>query len=98
MNSRSPIASTVLLLAGGGAAFAHVGTATADDDFLRPGSLLISSSNYEGWTGAVSTLIVGTPLANTDTATVAAVSDNNYVTVWNNDTVDASFGVTSPII
>ena len=26
-----------------------------------------------------------------------AVSDNNYVTVWNNDTVDGSFGVTSPI-
>ncbi len=45
----------------------------------------------------MASLTVGTPLANTNTATVPAVSDNNYVTVWNNDTVDASFGVTSPI-
>jgi hypothetical protein len=98
MNLRSSIASTVSLLAGCGAAtFAHVGTVAADDFFLQPGSLVISSSNYEGGTGAVATLQVGTPLANTNTATVAAISDNNYVTVWNNDTVDASFGVTSPI-
>jgi hypothetical protein len=28
---------------------------------------------------------------------VGAVSDNNYVTVWNNASVDGSFGITSPI-
>ena len=95
---RSSIASAVSLLVGCGAAtFAHVETAAADDSLLQPGSLVISSSNYEGWTGAVASLQVGTPLANTDTATIPAVSDNNYVTVWNNDTVDGSFGVTSPI-
>ncbi len=98
MTVRSSIARSVSLLAGCGAAvFAHVGTAAADDAFLRPGSLVISSSNYEGWTGAVASLAVGTPLANTNTATIPAVSGNNYVTVWNNDTVDGSFGVTSPI-
>jgi hypothetical protein len=98
MNFRSPIASAVSLLVGCcAAAFAYVGTAAADEDFLKPGSLVISSSNYEGWTGAVSTLKIGTPLANTNTATVPAVANNNYVTVWNNDTVDGSFGVTSPI-
>jgi hypothetical protein len=105
MNVRSSIASAVSLLVGSGAAaFVHVGTAAADDVFqqpggffLQPGSLLISSSNYEGSIGAVASLVVGTPLANTNTATIPAVSDNNYVTVWNNDTVDASFGVTSPI-
>jgi hypothetical protein len=98
MNMRSSIASTVSLLVGGAAAaFAYVGTATADDSFLQPGSLIISSSNYEGSTGAVASLQVGTPLANTNTATIPAISDNNYVTVWNNVTVDASFGVTSPI-
>jgi hypothetical protein len=100
MNVRSSIASAISLLVGSGAAaaFAHVSTAVADDSFfLRPGSLIISSSNYEGGIGAVASLVVGTPLANTNTATIAAVSDNNYVTVWNNDTVDASFGVTSPI-
>jgi hypothetical protein len=106
MNVRSSIASAISLLVGSGAAaFVHVGTAAADDFFqqrggffLQPGSLLISSSNYEGSIGAVASLVVGvTPLANTNTATIPAVSDNNYVTVWNNDTVDASFGVTSPI-
>jgi hypothetical protein len=98
MNVRSSIASTVSLLAGcGAAAFAHVGTAAADDSFLQPGALIISSSNYESSTGAVASLQVGTPLANTNTATIPAIADNNYVTVWNNDTVDASFGVTSPI-
>src|SRR5580698_10160218 len=99
MNVRSSIASAISLLVGSGAAaFVHVGTAAADDSFfLQAGSLIISSSSYEGWTGAVASLKVGTPLANTNTATVPAVSDNNYVTVWNNDTVDGSFGVTSPI-
>jgi hypothetical protein len=98
MNVRSSIASTVSLLVGcGAAAFVQVGAAAADDSVLQPGSLVISSSNYEGWIGAVASLEVGTPLANTNTATIPAVSDNNYVTVWNNDTVDASFGVTSPI-
>lgn len=98
MNVRSPIARAVSLLIGcGAAAFVQVDTAAADDSFLKPGSLIISSSNYEGWTGAVASLQVGTPLPNTNTATVPAVSDNNYVTVWNNDSVDGSFGVTSPI-
>src|ERR1700691_357047 len=98
MNVRSSIASAVSLLVGcGAAAFVYVGTAAADHSFLHSGSLVISSSNYESFTGAVASLKVGTPLANTNTATIPAVSDNNYVTVWNNDTVDASFGVTSPI-
>ena len=98
MNVRSSIAGTVSLLVGcGAAAFVHVSTAVADDSLLQPGSLIISSSNYESWTGAVASLAVGTPLANTNTATIPAVSDNNYVTVWDNDTVDGSFGVTSPI-
>src|ERR1700689_971998 len=98
MNVRSSIANAVSLLVGcGAAAFVHVGTAAADESFLQPGSLVISSSTYEGTTGAVASLAVGTPLANTNTATIPAVSNNNYVTVWNNDTVDGSFGVTSPI-
>jgi hypothetical protein len=98
MKFHAPIASAVSLIVGCGATtFAHADAAAADDFFLQPGALVISSSSYEGWTGAVSTLQVGTPLPNTNTATVPAVSDNNYVTVWNNDTVDGSFGVTSPI-
>jgi hypothetical protein len=91
------IAGAISLTVGSAAAFLNVGTAAADESFLQPGSLVISSSQYDGRTGAVASLAVGTPLANTNTATVPAVSDNNYVTVWNNDTVDGSFGVTSPI-
>ena len=71
--------------------------ALADEGFLAPHSLVISSSVYDRSQGAVASLAVGTPLPNTDTATTPAISDNNYVTVWNNDTVDGSFGVTSPI-
>ncbi|HEV2703425.1 MAG TPA: hypothetical protein VGV09_17490 [Steroidobacteraceae bacterium] len=98
MTTRSSVARTVaIILTCGASAFAYVGVAAADDSVLRPGSLVISSSVYEGGKGAVASLKVGTPLPNTNTATIAAISDNNYVTVWNNDTVDGSFGVTSPI-
>ena len=68
-----------------------------DDTFLRAGSLVISSSSYDRSQGAVASLQVGTVLPNSATATTTAVASNNYVTVWNNESVDASFGVTSPI-
>ena len=71
--------------------------AWADESFLRPGSLIISSSAYDRSQGAVASLKVGTVLPNSATATTTATSDGNYLTVWNNESVDASFGVTSPI-
>jgi hypothetical protein len=64
---------------------------------LEHDSLVISSSTYERRKGAISRLAIGTTLPNSATATTLAVAINNYVTVWNNATVDASFGVTSPI-
>jgi hypothetical protein len=64
---------------------------------LEHDSLVISSSTYDRSKGALSTLAVGTTLPNSATATTLAVAGNNYVTVWNNATVDASFGATSPI-
>ena len=66
--------------------------------FFRHGSLVISSSTYERDRGAVASLSVGSTLPNTATATTPAVASNNYVTVWNNASVDGSFGVTSPIL
>ena len=66
--------------------------------FLLPNSLLISSTPYDRTRGAVAALTVGTTLPNTNTATTAAVVGNNYVEVWNNASVDGSFGVTSPIM
>jgi hypothetical protein len=64
---------------------------------LVPGSLIVSSSTYDRTHGAIASLTVGTTLANTATATTSATTSNNYVTVWNNETADASFGVTSLI-
>src|SRR5579863_3578313 len=71
--------------------------AQADPPILIPDSLVISSSTYDRTQGAVASLTVGTPLANTNTATTPAIADNTYPNVWNNDSVDGSFGVTSPI-
>jgi hypothetical protein len=71
-----------------------------DDDrrfHLEHDSLVISSSTYDRTRGALALLAVGTTLPNTATATTKAISGNNYVTVWNNASVDGSFGATSPI-
>ncbi|HEX4193981.1 MAG TPA: hypothetical protein VHY80_12815, partial [Stellaceae bacterium] len=64
---------------------------------FEPGTLVISSTTYDRTQGAVRSLNVGTTLPGTDTATTTAVASNNYITVWNNESVDASFGVTSAI-
>ncbi len=71
--------------------------ASADQQFLKHGSLVVSSSIYDNTQGPVATLKVGSTLPNTATATTPAVADNNYVSVWANENVDASFGVTSAI-
>ena len=71
--------------------------ARADQPILLPNSLVISSSTYDRSQGALASLSVGTPIAGSATATTPAIAGNNYVDVWNNATVDGSFGVTSPI-
>jgi hypothetical protein len=71
-----------------------------DDDRrfeLEHDSLVISSSTYDRSKGALSRLAIGTTLPNSATATTSAIASNSYITVWNNETVDASFGATSPI-
>jgi len=101
-------ASAVWLLVGCGAA-AATQVALADDAFLKPNTLVISSSTYVNSQGAVANLVPGTQLPGTGLtlnsagvatatgSTVSAVTGNNYVTVWGNEVPDASFGVTSPI-
>lgn len=87
---------------------AGLAQARDDDDrrfHLMPNSLVVSSTTYDRHHGAIATLTVGTTLADTASKTTTAVSDNNYVTVWNNENGDkqagidgdASFGVTSAI-
>jgi hypothetical protein len=73
--------------------FADPSPANADQQFLKRGSLVVSSSTYDNTQGPVATLTVGTPLAGPS----KAVAGNDYVTVWNNAGADASFGVTSSI-
>jgi hypothetical protein len=69
----------------------------ADPLVIEHGSLLVSSSTYDPTQGDVASLKIGSTLPNSATATTKAISGNNYVTVWSNESVDASFGVTSPI-
>ena len=106
-NCKSARCAAVGLTLCGLASASNAGTADATasrrspDDHsqfvLEHDSLIISSSTYERNKGAVSTLAIGTTLPDSATATTLAVAGSNYVTVWNNATVDASFGVTSPI-
>jgi hypothetical protein len=88
-------ASAVSLLVGCGAA-AVTHAVLADDAFLKPNTLVISSSTYVK-AGAVTSL---DPTGQTGfqlPGPSVPASDDNYVTVWNNGSVDANFGVTSPI-
>ena len=71
--------------------------ASADQQFLKHGSLVISSTTYDNTKGQVKSLAAGTTLPNTATATTVAVAGNDYVHVWDNERPDASFGVTSAI-
>ena len=98
---RAALTSTVLsgstLLGAALFGLADPTPASADQQFLKHGSLVISSSTYDKSQGPLAALKVGTTLPNKATAPTQAVAGNNYVTVWNNASVDGSFGVTSAI-
>ena len=67
-----------------------VATFTDPNTTFQSGNLLVSSSFYSGNAGTVT---AGQPLP----TGVVAVANGAYPTVFNNNTVDSSFGVTSPI-
>jgi hypothetical protein len=101
-NTAGPVVLTVTVSDGDmtpGCAATSSATITCEPgNLLVPGSLVISSSTYDHTQGAVASLTAGmTKLAGTATATVNAVAGNAYPTVWTNESVDSSFGVTSPI-
>jgi len=84
-------------LTGLGVATAVVaGLARNGDEFFLPGNLVVSRSVYDNKPGnvAVGDLL---PPGCAPEVCVAAVSDGTYPIVWNNDLVDASFGITSRI-
>jgi phosphodiesterase/alkaline phosphatase D-like protein len=69
-----------------------VATFTDPNTTFQPGNLLVSTSVYAGSAGTVT---VGQPLPGAGGLTANA--NGAYPGVFANDTVDASFGVTSPI-
>src|SRR3974390_895447 len=81
------------LLAGGPAAFAD------DDDFhFEPGNLLVSRVVYDNQASNVSAGITQLPPNCVAPNCVTATDGGSYPNVWNNDLVDASFGITAKII
>ncbi len=85
----SALAFGLSLAAGGGASAAT---------FLGDGQLVISATTYVD-TGAAAGLVAGVSQLPGPNAgqSVTAVSGGGLATVFNNDTVDPAFGVTSPI-
>jgi hypothetical protein len=94
MNTRFAVALLATTALGGTLAY-------ADDDaitFFTPGHLLVSRSVYNS---PANVLTVGQtvlpPNCTLAPNCVTAIADGTYPTVFNNDTVDASFGITAPI-
>jgi hypothetical protein len=91
-------ASLVAMLVASGLGGSNTARADDDDHFffgLLPGNLLVSRSVYDN---KAATISVGTTLPpNCTTGCAKAIADGTYPTVFNNDTVDGSFGITSKI-
>ena len=73
--------------------------ALADSDYFQPGNLLLSRALYDNNPNNVQAGVTQLP-PNCTTATpcATAISNGTYPYVWNNDTVDASFGITAKIV
>jgi hypothetical protein len=93
-----PVALRSTFLSGtalvGVALFGLAAPASADQQFLKHGSLVVSSSTYDKTQGAVANLKAGTTVL---PGGAPASAGNSYVDVWNNEKPDPSFGVTSAI-
>jgi hypothetical protein len=83
--------SMVLGMAAGTLCLSNL-TANANDTLnLSPGNLVVTRSVYSG---TASTVNIGQTLPGGGTAVV----DGAYPYVWSNETPDASFGITSPVL
>jgi hypothetical protein len=92
---RSGLAVTLLLSGVVGAT-----GALADDDGVefKPGNLLVSRSVYDNNPANV---VAGTTVLPPNCVApncVTATADGSYPNIWNNDAVDASFGITAKIV
>ena len=100
-NRNRPFAVPTLLAVTSIAALVGVFTAYAQNGsaYFYPGNLVVSRSIYVNANNIQAGTTILPPncsLANCP-APVTAVVDSTYPFVWNNDTVDGSFGITSTI-
>ena len=77
-------------------------SAEADRDFLLPRNLVVSRSVYDNNPNNLQVGVTVLPPNCVETSgscspVVTAINDGTYPYVWNNDSVDASFGITSKI-
>jgi hypothetical protein len=97
-----PVAATALtgaLVAAGPAAgaTAHGQFPGQQGSWFQPGNLVVSGSVYTGTASLFTPGVTELPPGCSGTACTPAVADGTYPGVFNNDTVDGSFGITSPI-
>src|SRR6516225_5353927 len=86
-------ALTVLVLS----AAAGFRAVSADSNFFLPGNLVVSRSVYDNNPNNVQVGMTLPPNCVMGNGCTQAVVDGTYPYVWNNDTVDGSFGITSKI-
>jgi len=94
---RAAKSSLVAALAVSCLAGSQIARGDDDDGHLFPGNLLVSRSVYDN---KASNVVAGTTLLPPNcvgSACAVATADGTYPTVFNNDLVDASFGITSKI-
>jgi hypothetical protein len=86
--------TAVSLVAGNAVgASAHV----SGRSWFRPGDLVVTRSVYQGTPGLLQPGVTVLPPGCTSGCAVAS-NDGSYPGVWNNDSVDGTFGVASPIL
>ena len=91
-NTRFALALLATTALGGTLAFADEIT------FFAPGHLLLSRSVYDAPANIITPGVTQLPPGCTPGNCVTATADGTYPTVFNNAIVDASFGVTAPIL
>jgi hypothetical protein len=97
--SRWHVSLAAALLAGVSAVAANTGSASAHaarQSWFLPGNLVVSRSVYVGKAGLLKPGMTVLPPGCTSGCAVAS-SNGTYPGVWNNDSVDGSFGITSPV-
>jgi hypothetical protein len=75
----------------------HRGSEHSRRPWFLPGDLVVSGSDYVGTASLFTPGVTELPPGCAGSACTPAVADGTYPGVFNNDSSDASFGVTSPI-